>query len=76
MSSLEHTKPRPIIPALGNLWTALEPLSPVIVRVTTGLLLVRTVPRNCLVPLVAMALKVRLAGLKASALPRASCLPF
>ncbi len=40
MSSLEHTKPRPIIPALGNLWTALEPLSPVIVRVTTGLLLV------------------------------------
>ncbi|UKV14373.1 DoxX family protein [Thalassospiraceae bacterium SW-3-3] len=40
MSSLENTQPRPIIPALGNLWAALEPLSPVIVRVTTGLLLV------------------------------------
>ncbi|MFH1806741.1 MAG: DoxX family protein [Pseudomonadota bacterium] len=32
--------PRPIIPALGKVWSALEPLSPVIVRVTTGLLLV------------------------------------
>ena len=40
MSSLANTKPRTVIPALGNLWAALEPLSPVIVRVTTGLLLV------------------------------------
>lgn len=39
MSSLANTKPRTVIPALGNLWAALEPLSPVIVRVTTGLLL-------------------------------------
>lgn len=40
MSSLANTKPRTVIPTLGNLWAALEPLSPVIVRVTTGLLLV------------------------------------
>ncbi len=39
MSSLANTKPRMVIPALGNLWAALDPLSPVIVRVTTGLLL-------------------------------------
>lgn len=35
-----NTGPKPIIPALGNLWAALEPLSSTIVRVGTGLLLV------------------------------------
>ncbi|MBC08362.1 DoxX family protein [Thalassospira sp.] len=40
MNTLETTQTRPIIPALGNVWSALKPLSPVIVRVATGLLMV------------------------------------
>lgn len=40
MTDFSNDKPRAIIPALEPLWTALEPLSPVIIRVTTGLLMV------------------------------------
>ncbi|MEQ8390065.1 MAG: DoxX family protein [Thalassospira sp.] len=39
-SNISTQKPRMIIPALGGLWSALEPLSPVIIRVTAGLLMV------------------------------------
>ena len=41
MNTLDtNTQTRPIIPALGSIWSTLKPLSPVIVRITTGLLLV------------------------------------
>ncbi len=35
-----NTETRSIVPAFGNIWSTLQPLSPVIIRVTTGLLLV------------------------------------
>ncbi|WP_339777500.1 DoxX family protein [uncultured Thalassospira sp.] len=38
-TSLTPSGTRPVIPALGKVWTALEPLSWLIVRVTTGILL-------------------------------------
>ncbi len=38
-TSSSQTDTRPIIPALGSLWAALEPLSWLILRVTTGILL-------------------------------------
>ena len=38
-TSLNPSGARPIIPALANVWAALEPLSWLIVRVTTGILL-------------------------------------
>ncbi|QDL93987.1 DoxX family protein (plasmid) [Paroceanicella profunda] len=40
MTTIQTDAPaRPIIPPLGRVWAALAPLSPLIVRVTTGLLL-------------------------------------
>ncbi|AUG54514.1 DoxX family protein [Thalassospira marina] len=38
-NSLSQSGARPIIPALGNLWAVLEPLSWLILRVTTGILM-------------------------------------